>query len=303
MSPDPFAALEAFGLPESQLLDTFTGFSGAIVWRVHSGSTHFALKAYPPDWSDARRLTAIHQRIAVAGSDLMPQPVPTQFGKTVNESQGRLWDLVTWCDGLATNDIGQSTIEAISRLHIRWQLPVSPPQPSNTVTRHWATLDEWEEAAVTTASTEKLADAVKVLSRQIEPTRAALRPWLKRPVPVQTVHGDLWPGNVLTHQGRFSGIIDCAAVRVDSVTSDLSRLFGTISVEAKRQIAECYEPLRPMQTIEWELLHVLGRTGPVARLAQWLKWLIVDRRQFVDPVAAEQRFADVFAQSLMVERT
>ncbi len=301
MSPDPLAALEAFGLPDSRLLDTFTGFSGAIVWRVQSGSAQFALKAYPIDWSDARRLTAIHRRILVAASDLMPQPVPTRFGKTLVESGGRLWDLVMWCDGSATHDIAHSTVEAIARLHVRWQWPVLTPQPSDTVTRQWVILNEWEEAAPTPAPTEKLADAVNVLSRQIEPTRIALRPWLNRPVPVQTIHGDLWSGNVLTHHGQFSGFIDCAAVRVDSVTSDLSRLFGTITFEAKRQIAECYEPPRPLQPVELELLQVLGRTGPVTRLAQWLKWLIVERRQFADPEAAERRFAAVVAQNRQLD--
>ncbi len=296
MSLNPLTALEAFGLPSCRLVDSFAGFSGAIVWRVQSGPAQFALKAYPPDWGDARRLVAIHQRIAVAGPDLMPQTVPIRFGTTVMEGQGRLWDLMTWCEGSATQDVVPTTIEAVAKLHIRWELPVLPSQPSDTVARQWAILDEWEEANVATAATDKLAHAVSLLSRQITPSRMALRPWLNRPVPMQTIHGDLWPGNVLIHHDHFSGIIDCAAVRVDSVTSDLSRLFGAINVEVKQRIAEIYEPSRPLQPMEWELLQVLGRTGPVARLAQWLKWLIVERRQFADPAAAERRFAEVLAQ-------
>lgn len=299
MSPDrqldPMLVLEAFGLPDGKLLAIFAGFSAATVWHVESGQHHFALKAYQPDWGDACRLMAIHQRVNVAGPDLMPLPLVTKYRTTVVESQNRLWDCTPWLAGQPVNKIDATVIETVVRLHTRWKLPPLPSQPSDTVARHWSMLDTWNPD-MATPSHDGLSDAHDLLLRHLDPCRALLRPWLNRPVPMQTIHGDLWPGNVLMHDGHVSGIIDCAAIRVDTVVSDLARLFGNMDKDAKQIIADTYEPQRPLQPVEWELLDLLSRTGPVVRLAQWLKWLTVERRPFADAGAAQRRFLDVADQ-------
>ena len=296
----PLAAVEAFGLTNTSMRGTFVGFSGATVWQIDASPGLFALKAYPSDWNDARHLSDIHRYVIEAGATLMPQPVAMRTGVTVIECQSRLWEMMDWREGTPATDVG-AALEAAARLHGAWRRSILADQPCPAVARQWAVLGEWDQSRNTPIASAHLMQATSLLARLIGPACALLRPWLNRPVPMQTIHGDLWMGNVLMHNGRVSGIVDCAAVRVDSVVSDLSRLCGTTSVEINRQIADGYEPLRPLQPMEWELLKTLGRTGPVARLAQWLKWLVIDRRDFVDWDAALRRFAEVVAQARQLE--
>jgi Ser/Thr protein kinase RdoA (MazF antagonist) len=299
---DPLAVVATFGLPNAVVQSVHAGFSGATVFRVASGDAHFALKAYPADWGDAARLSELHRHVASAGTDLMPPMFPARFGATVVEVQDRLWELAEWRVGQPiSNETIALAIEACAKLHLRWLLPALAAQPCPTVVRQWAVLDEWQEADVNQYLDGELSKASSLLERLLAPTRDALRPWLIRPVPVQIIHGDLWTGNVLIHNGRVSGIIDCAAMRVDSVVGDLARLCGTTSIDINRHIVEQYEPQRLLQPAEWELLHTLGRSGPVARLAQWLKWLVVQRREFADPYAARRRFEEVISQARLCE--
>jgi Ser/Thr protein kinase RdoA (MazF antagonist) len=296
---DPLSVAGAFGLPDAVVRSMHTGFSGATVFRVSSGELHFAVKSYPRDWGTAGRLSEIHRWVTKAGSQLMPQPRTTRHGTTAIENQGRLWETLDWCEGTPATD-GTVALESVARLHVRWQqAPLMQPCP--TVLRQWAVLDEWQDNCASTTPSNELIQLTELLSRLIEPARDQVRPWLSRPVPLQNIHGDLWPGNVLIHNRQVSGIIDCAAVRQDSVASDLARLCSQSSAETNRCIADSYELLRPLQPVEWELFKCLCRTGPVARLAQWLKWLVVDRREFADPEQARRRLAEIVEQARRLE--
>jgi Ser/Thr protein kinase RdoA (MazF antagonist) len=212
---DPLASAAAFGFSNATVCGAFVGFSGATVWQIASNSSLFALKAYPPAWNDAQHLAEIHQKVTQASAMLMPQPQATRNGVTIVESQGRLWDMMDWRKGTPAEDIG-SALDAVAQLHVIWRRPILAEQRCATVARQWSVLDAWEGSAKPFIICADWRRDASLLTRLIGPARDALRPWLSRPVPVQTVHGDLWTGNVLMNASHVTGIIDCAAVRVDS---------------------------------------------------------------------------------------
>lgn len=293
---EPTSVLTAFASSNAQVQLAPSGFSGATVWKARAAEGTFALKAYGPEWDDAANLMSLHEWVARAGTELMPQPRRTRSGRSVVPSQTRLWELTDWRDGQPATELAD-VLPAVARLHHAWHSQRRTHSICPTVERQWVVLQVWPKRMTVTLDDHSLQPALDLLRSRLDAALAELQPWLARPLPLQVVHGDLWPGNVLVGNHRLSGIIDCASIRVDSVASDLARLCGPPSAAMNQLIAEQYEPIRPMQPVEWELLKTLSRTGPVARLAQWLQWLIIDHREFEHAEAAKSRFAEIVQQA------
>ncbi len=162
------------------------------------------------------------------------------------------------------------------------------------VLRHWQALADAPAGINLAARLDRVvADGCALLPRLVEKAQAVLRPWLTRTLPAQTLHGDLWSGNLLMIGDRVAAIIDHAAVRLDSPMADLARLAET----DRANVTAGYESVQRFSLAELELLAALAISGPAVRLARWVAWLTVEDKSFPDPVGARTRFAAVLAQA------
>lgn len=273
--PNPLPVLRALRVEAGPLGPPLAGFSGATIWKVGAA----ALKAYPPDFDDLPRLASIHQSLRAAGG-IMPEPLAGPW-----EDQGRLWDLVAWRDGTPLTAASPASSwrlagERLAELHGHWRSGPRSARPPACVLRHWQAIAEGGVARTDFGFLPEL----------IERVRSLLKPWLNREAPVQTVHGDLWPGNVLLAGEAVSGMIDHGSIRVDSPVADLARLAEVHEAET----VAGYESIRPLSVAECELLAALRQSGPAVRLLRWLAWRAAGAK-FADSTAAEARFQVVVA--------
>ena len=83
----------------------------------------------------------------------------------------------------------------------------------------------------------------RTMSR-IESLAARLERWLDDDSEPSLIHGDMWTGNVLSHQGRISGFVDPAIYYADAeIELAFSTLFGTFS----DPFFQRYNELRPIK--------------------------------------------------------
>jgi Ser/Thr protein kinase RdoA (MazF antagonist) len=311
--PDPRPALAAFGV-SAPAHPHPPGFSGASVWCVQSGRDRWALKAYPRTWGSARRLESIHRRLhraTHAGILVVPRPVFALDGRSVVDEHARLWDLVTWLPGAAllstrpTPNHLSAALSALSGLHRAWRDDADPVARCPAVVRRLVALHEGASLGKLTLARDPLfgqliTEALDVLPLLTVLARRTLGPWRERSVPVQTTFGDLWHAHVLFDGDAVTGLIDHAAVKDDHVAADLARLLGSLGHVGIHALAggalAAYAEQRPLAATDWELLDALLATGPAVQLAQWVRWLTVERRTFPDPDAAARRLAFLIQQ-------
>lgn len=105
-----------------------------------------------------------------------------------------------------------------------------------------AVCDNWAEFWATRRLLPELARLPANLARRLEDLAADLPNRLPRTPPACLLHGDLWAGNLLSHAGRFAGLIDPACCFGDAeVDLAMLHLFGS----PQPAFLEAYGPLEP----------------------------------------------------------
>ena len=115
-------------------------------------------------------------------------------------------------------------------------------------------------------------------------------------VPLQICHGDLWQDHVLFRGAQVIGLVDFGAMRVDTRASDIARLLGSCvpdDAPSWHAALEAYEQREPLTAAERELIVVLDRSAVLLSGLNWLKWLLLERRQFGDQSRVRQRLAAI----------
>jgi len=284
------------------------GFSGAALWRIETTTGNFALKAWPAGWRSPADLAWIHGLLAKAATHpWMPRVMATKDGQTFVESNGRLWEILTWMPGAA--DFGKSpsparleaAATALAQLHQAWRPDGAPTEICPAALRRQATLHAWNELVQTgwrptfvpldpyRETAEKLLQLVQL---KIDAMPMMLSAWLNRKLPVQPCVCDLWHDHLLFTGDNVTGIIDFGSAKVDHIAVDLARLFGSLigGDDAQWQIAlAAYEKIRPLTLPEKLLARVLDRTGVLLAAANWLMWLYHENRVYADSAAVTAR--------------
>jgi len=286
------------------------GFSGARLWRgTVADGREFALKAHPPGVDAGRLETIIHRWMAAAtraGLAFVPAVEHTRAGRTVVEHAGRAWDTITWMPGQADfhgnpTDIRLiAAITAVARLHAVWSSEHTTV-PCPAVVRRWKRLLAWQELLESGWRPQIDANdpcrapaesAWSLLPRAVAGVWPAILHWLHIPVLVQPCVCDLWHDHVLYDGDRVTGIIDFAAAKADHVAVDLARLLGSLipDDEPRTEMAlQAYAAIRPLP--QPELVPFLDRSGTVVAVANWLRWLYYDGREYADRNAVAERLA------------
>jgi Ser/Thr protein kinase RdoA (MazF antagonist) len=117
---------------------------------------------------------------------------------------------------------------------------------------------------------------------------------LLRSVPVLQIPiiGDIWSDHVLFKNDEVSGIVDFGAMKLESPCLDIARLFGSYadySSEAIRRGISYYSEFRELNDLELGLIELYDRGYVLLAGIQWLIWVELEQRVFVDNEAVRQR--------------
>jgi Ser/Thr protein kinase RdoA (MazF antagonist) len=293
------------------------GFSGARLWQVSGGGITAVLKAWPSTEVDAGRLVRIHHLMhaaRLAGLDFVPAVYVDDRGRTVVDQAERLWDLAEWrfgegfCAAPSTRRV-ENACACLARLHAAWASPGAIVGPCPAVQRRLARLHEWKKLvsggwrpavdAVHGAVQAPIEGAWRTVNLWFDSAAQMLMPWVDRLFPLQPCLCDIWHDHVLFQGETVTGIIDYGSAKVDHVAVDLARLLGTtVQDDATLRAAglEAYGPVRALSFEEQELVTVLDKTGIIVGLANWVRWLYLDRRPFEDYSMVAQRIQKLLAR-------
>jgi Ser/Thr protein kinase RdoA (MazF antagonist) len=243
--------------------------------------------------------------------------VPTIFatieGAPAVEYAGRLWELTDWLPGQA--DFHQhplaarleATCTALAQLHTVWRSLSSAASVCPAVQRRLVLFHEWRRLRHSGWHPLAVAEngdplrpiverAWRRLTPAIEQVPLRLQHWLGGTLRVQPCLCDLWHDHLLFEGDRLTGLIDYGAVKIDHVAVDLSRMLGSLvgdDADGWRTGLQAYRRLAPLTEEEEELAHALDETGIVLGLANWLRWLYNEKRDFADRTAVARRLAEL----------
>lgn len=300
----PDAVLAAFGWLNQcpQVLAAQPGFSGACVWKITHQDRSFALKRWPAGQPVYLELHTIHhlmQQARQSGLDVVPEVLRTIDGDSVLTHDGLFWDASSWQPGQSDPAPSEcclkSAMVALSRLHALWRtqnerrFEVCPA----VILQHsrlsgWRA-EELELLRMKAPPTGLFREALILFEQHRTNALQSLAPWLNRRFSLQPCLGDVWADHVLFEEGQITGLIDFGGVRYDHPAQDLARLIGSYTQgnAVRRQLALSY--CSPM-TDEMELLAIqLDDVGVIVGLSNWLRWLLLEQRTFVDHSRAINR--------------
>jgi Ser/Thr protein kinase RdoA (MazF antagonist) len=289
------------------------GFSGARLWKLlPAGGEALCLRQWPAEHPGDERLQTIHQlllHVAQQGFDLVPCPLADMSGNTIVRHAERYWELTPWMPGSASYARQPSLQKivaaqhALARFH---ELAASfsspqlgqPPgaQERHQLLRYWLagtgnTVRNqlprigWPELA---ARAVHILDGLDRLGPHVLNELASVQ---EGRVPLQFCLRDIWHENVLFEQDQVTAILDFGAVRVESPAADIARLLGSMAQDDTQwqHGLKAYEQTRRLTDAERSLAATYRRSGTLLAPLNWLKWIVVEGRQFDDRPAVLRR--------------
>jgi Ser/Thr protein kinase RdoA (MazF antagonist) len=134
-----------------------------------------------------------------------------------------------------------------------------------------------------------MARAQRTVRRQLAEMPSLLSGWQGVPWVLQPCLRDVWHDHLLFQGDALTGLVDYAAAGIDAVAVDLARMLGSLIEDEEDQWAgalEAYREVRELSPEEEQFARVLDRTGVVAGIVRWMRWLD-------EPVRAEADVARV----------
>jgi len=294
-----------------------SGLSDATVWRVDTTEGPLRLKAYPGKGAAAAACFARQSLLAELANrlPLVAAPLPTAEGKFTFATQECCWELTRWLPGepLPTGKLPPQTIRdamrALARFHLACQEagPVDRRKPEAARDRLERLRSWYAKPAPTPANTphvalrepyQRLRDAVGGIGRpRLLELEWRLAEAADVEMPVIHCWGDARRENMLWDGTTVTGLIDFAALRLDSPAVDLASLVGSLC-ECDRSAAaaamQAYHSIRQIVVEERRLTEALLACWPVLTAANWLTWLGDPEFIVRDPAAVARRLDVTF---------
>ncbi|MGI5135827.1 phosphotransferase [Streptomyces sp. CA-106110] len=193
----------------------------------------------------------------------LPVPVPQRLGEP-SERFPRPWIVTTWVPG-APADRAPATraaeaAEALAAFLTALHRPAPDDAPSGGHGRGGPLADRAEQFAELLASATETGlipdpDAV----RSVWDDAAAAPDWAG---PALWLHGDLHPGNILTADGTFCGVIDFGDLCAGDPACDLAAPWILLPDDAGDLFHHAYQPAADAATLRrargWAVLRALG---------------------------------------------
>jgi Ser/Thr protein kinase RdoA (MazF antagonist) len=287
------------------------GFSGARLWRLETMAGAFCLRAGAPTETRAhlQQRHALMARARTAGLMFVPAVLPAEGG-TVVEASGRCWEMMEWLPGQAdfhtvpTSARLRAAASALAQLHRAWQGQAASFGPPPAIARRLeATRLVLPDAPA--LPRHPLLDPLRErirrsLARRLPEVLDLLREWEGFCCPLQPCLRDVWHDHLLFEGDILTGLVDYAGAGPDGVAADLARMLGSLVGDDEdrwRDALEAYRAHRPLSGDEERLAHVLDRTGVIAGLCNWLRWLHEPRPTGADFAGAVHRVEELVTRA------
>ena len=286
------------------------GLSGARLWRYGSASGPLVLRAWPSDGPGREHLERVHHWLfQTAELGFIPVPIHDQAGRSLQDHEGRLWEITPWLVGTADSAHPPAPVRlraafaGLAAVHQRLACEqveaVSPGlrKRFGAVTQLIQGGFDTLEAAVQRPRGLGPGDADAAhrwlkLARTVAPLlldsllRASalvsrLQPCLR----------DARAEHFLFEDERLTGLVDFGAMGVDSVAGDLARLIGEWlegDTRARGDALAAYERIRPLQPAETILIGVFENSADLLIGERWLRWHYLENRRFDDSQAVSK---------------
>jgi homoserine kinase type II len=127
---------------------------------------------------------------------------------------------------------------------------------------------------------------------------SSIQPLSDEILPVQPVIRDIWHDHLLFTEDKVTGIVDFGAMKLDSVAVDLSRLLGSLigsDVIGWQKAIDHYGQHRPLSSTEIQFAFALNQSANLIGSLNWLKWILVERRQFESWDNVDRRIRELLA--------
>ncbi len=303
----PEAVLVQYGLSlaevRAEMLPAAGGFSGASLYRIECPRGVFCLKRHPPGLLRADRLAWVHavlEHAAARGLSWLARPLLTQEGVPFVEHEGAFWELVPWVPGKAdfhrrpSRARAEAALRALAQFHqaVATFPDARPEGFPPAVLRRREALERMQHLARKTIPWEAIADPeIRSHLCRLWPQAVRQLPDLLRQgtvmagltTPLVPCIRDVWDAHVFFQGEQVVGLIDFAAMGLDTVAADLARLLGSMSRPEHpywNAALAAYETLRPLSAAESQLLAWLDRSLVVAAAGTWVQRLCWQQRQY-----------------------
>jgi len=291
------------------------GFSGAIIFQLHTPQGTFCLRGWPPGGPPAERILGLHrllEHVHRAGISQVAVPVLSIRGETLVEVGGRFWQIEPWLPGEANFHDHPSTsrLRSAARCLAQWHQSASRFEPAPNAARWFAPaasapspavsdrlemLRGWRagrfaelQAALSRAPQGELQDALHDeaarAARLFEQVAGEVEKLLLTASRVcyslQPCLRDVWHDHLLFTGEEITGIIDPSACRADNVALDLARMLGSLVGDDRSAwdaALDEYGRVRPLSIDELGLIPILDASGQLLSVMRWLERIYLDR--------------------------
>lgn len=291
------------------------GLSGASIYRciigngqgtpaIGSGSNADLCLRKWPQHVGQDKLEFIKKHIEFAheaGANVLPRFFEYAPGAYFLHCDGSYWELTDWMPGQSNylQEPGKLKLRAamkmLGELHQIWSIcPTSEAAAPSPACRQRVDLlrsvlrpgqiDKLEMAITRTPSDDVRDVAMSTLHmlRKLGPRLLGELERIERqPVDLHFVLRDIWSDHVLFVGEEVTGIIDLGAARVDEPATDVARLLSSLEpsdTEAWDYGFSCYKAKCP--TIDVQRVQVLDQVSCLLSAVQWLRWLVVEGKEF-----------------------
>lgn len=294
-----------------------SGFSGAAIFRVDTEAGSYCLRRWPPGTMSGSRLAGIHRLVTEifrSGIRVVPVPLAAENGLSFVDDRGTLWQLEPWMPGEAdfhktpTTARLESALTILARIHNVGEaasLAATHRGTPQTIPERLEILRETVrdsvriKAGLSRESDARFRIVARKIATQFEKRQtaitAALNDVSRNPVPILPCLRDVWHDHLLFSGDTLTGLIDFGAVRLDTVSADLSRLLGSLfqsAFEPDRSrwdaALSIYELSRPLTTGERSLIPILDESGVILSGMHWLRARYVRNSPFDLPRVCER---------------
>ncbi len=208
-----------------------SGHSGYVQWLLTTSTQRFVLRTFPPNTSLRRAQLVAAAQQCVARAGLAPPVIPDRCGQPVAETDDGIRMLTGYAEGSCglhpfpdpqqCRDLGGLLGQVHHALRAVAHVPtdVADPLRPGSVGALDAAL------AVHNHPGCRHPAARRALRAKLELARALTGEQLDQPVrsPVQLVHGDIHPGNLVTVGGQVRAFVDFERVRLAPAGYELVR--------------------------------------------------------------------------------
>jgi Ser/Thr protein kinase RdoA (MazF antagonist) len=305
-----------------------SGFSGSLVWQLHTRRGILCLRCWPAEFSDTVHLRWIHSildGVFQAGFRLVPVPTKTSAGATFVYQEGFLWQLEPWLRGEADDDSSSdrrpsavrvtAALTALAEFHAAGaadSVNCLPDGPAPGILRRLAELNAlqfggldrlasaiavhgsiWPELA------DRAGELLKTVRLAANYTTELLERATKWNVRIRPCIRDIHRQHVLFEGDSVTGIVDFGAMQFDHVATDIARLLGSLAgddFELWRAGLGAYQRLQPLTEQELLLIDSYDKSGLLLSGVHWLQWVFVDGRDFVNRQGVLARFDEILVR-------